>query len=53
MYIIGIEFFIFQEVDNPKHSVMIMMTLYANVALKGFSQSDTDQVTSTYNKDNR
>ena len=34
--------------DNPQHSVMMMMAIYANVALKEFPQSHTDQVTSVY-----
>ena len=37
--------------DNPNHSVMIMMAIYANVALKDCPQSLADQVTNTYNKD--
>ena len=30
--------------DDPKHSVMIVMAIYANVALKELPQSHTDQV---------
>lgn len=31
--------------DNPEHSVMIMMAIYANVTLKEFPQSHAEQVT--------
>ena len=46
-------FYLFQEMDDPQHSVMILMAIYANVALKEFSQSHTDQVTSAYNKNKK
>ena len=43
----------FQEMDDRKHSVMMLMAIYANVALKEFPQSHTDQVTSAYNKNKK
>ena len=39
--------------DNPHHSMMIIMAIYANVALKEYPQSHADQVTNTYNDDKK